>query len=425
MRAELARDDLEKLERIEQALSERIVHNPKWLDETKYDRELAMQRYEASALIKMYRDTARQIDLNALEPVKVPTVDEFLELVSKIPESGPAADLRAVYVRHDKARGLSRFKCDLTADLNVDRLFTIPESYGRYLDLTPLHQLFLNIPDAPQVTYKEYVEKIADFDDILYIPVTGRQKFSEYLSELQKYLETFYRKTHLLGPPLKIEQPVNTSPLYCAICEKEFASEGVFKAHFTGKKHKRAAGESKSAAGSASGPGQIMQLCKSLQPQLAATRANLVRLAGMTRQERQIENQVRLDELDFQDNYVSDSEDAETEVESTAPNGHIPGWLAKINGLHLQFPCEVCGGAVYHGPKAFERHFSESRHLHGLKCLGVTNASAYAGITKISEVLNLQKKLSKMRRIDAEMEDEDGNVMTTRVYQDLQRQGLL
>ncbi len=40
-------------------------------------------------------------------------------------------------------------------------------------------------------------------------------------------------------------------------------------------------------------------------------------------------------------------------------------------GLNIEYNCEICGNYKYYGPRAFDRHFSEWRHTHGLKCLGI------------------------------------------------------
>lgn len=417
---EAARQRLEELERIELALAERIAHNKDWLDQSKINRELAMQRFEASVLVKRYRQIAQQIDLDKLNKINVPSIDGFLDTISSIEESGPATDLEKLYSRHATARGLERFKCDFTADLNIDSVFSLPESYGRFLDLTAFHQTFLNIPDAPHVTFKEYVGKLGSFEDILYIPVKDKREFSIYLAGLEKYLTEFYDKTHPFDEPLKLTAQENTSPLWCAVCQKLYGSEGVFKAHFDGKKHKRAL---QSGPVTTSSPEKVTKLCELLQRQILATKANITRQEGMTHQEREIENQLLLNEIEDQDNYVSQDE-SEAEPES-APSQQVPAWLAKINGLHLQFNCEICGGAVYHGPKAFEKHFSEPKHLHGLRCLGISDAPVYAGITSIAEATDLYKKLARSRKMDAEVEDDQGNVMTARAFQDLKRQGLI
>ena len=63
----------------------------------------------------------------------------------------------------------------------------------------------------------------------------------------------------------------------------------------------------------------------------------------------------------------------------------IPFWLYKLHGLGQEFPCEICGGYIYMGRKAFEVHFSEYRHAHGLRCLGIPTSRYFQDITKIED----------------------------------------
>ena len=41
----------------------------------------------------------------------------------------------------------------------------------------------------------------------------------------------------------------------------------------------------------------------------------------------------------------------------------IPYWLYKLHGLNL-----ICDNFPYKGPKAFQKHFAEWRHAHGMRC---------------------------------------------------------
>jgi splicing factor 3A subunit 3 len=110
----------------------------------------------------------------------------------------------------------------------------------------------------------------------------------------------------------------------------------------------------------------------------------------------------------------------------------IPFWLYKLHGLGVEFPCEICGNFVYMGRRAFDKHFSEWRHIHGLKCLGITNTSLFREITKIEDAEKLWAKLQADKKADranteniTEMEDDEGNVMSQQVYEDLKKQGLI
>jgi splicing factor 3A subunit 3 len=127
----------------------------------------------------------------------------------------------------------------------------------------------------------------------------------------------------------------------------------------------------------------------------------------------------------------------------------IPFWLYKLHGLGQEYPCEICGNMVYTGRKNFEKHFGEPNHIHGLKCLGIPNGPLFKEVTSIEEAM--QRKnfiLSWLLRTDAnqlvwektkqdkrikqmaeeskiEMEDDQGNVMSAKTYNDLRAQGII
>ncbi|CAG0882889.1 unnamed protein product [Darwinula stevensoni] len=110
----------------------------------------------------------------------------------------------------------------------------------------------------------------------------------------------------------------------------------------------------------------------------------------------------------------------------------IPYWLYKLHGLNISYTCEICGNYVYKGPKAFQRHFAEWRHAHGMRCLGIPNTAHFANVTQIEDAIALWEKL-KMNKaeerwkpeVEEEYEDSHGNVVNKKTYEDLKRQGLL
>ncbi|XP_042148096.1 splicing factor 3A subunit 3-like [Ixodes scapularis] len=110
----------------------------------------------------------------------------------------------------------------------------------------------------------------------------------------------------------------------------------------------------------------------------------------------------------------------------------IPYWLYKLHGLNISYTCEICGNFIYRGPKAFQRHFAEWRHAHGMRCLGIPNTAHFANVTSIEDALTLWNKLkdekSKERFqavTEEEYEDTHGNVVNKKTFEDLKRQGLL
>ena len=62
----------------------------------------------------------------------------------------------------------------------------------------------------------------------------------------------------------------------------------------------------------------------------------------------------------------------------------IPYWLYKLHGLNLEFTCEICGNYSYWGRRAYERHFKEFRHQHGMRCLNIPNTKAFAEVRTFS-----------------------------------------
>ncbi|KAJ1605934.1 Prp9p-like splicing factor 3a subunit 3 snRNP [Cryptosporidium canis] len=115
------------------------------------------------------------------------------------------------------------------------------------------------------------------------------------------------------------------------------------------------------------------------------------------------------------------------------PDGRpMPYWLYKLNGLGVEFKCEICGNFSYWGRRAFERHFSESRHANGLSALGIPNTCHFKEITKISDAQELYSTLCKQAKSLSfddqnyvEMEDSQGNILPLKTFQDLYRQGLI
>ena len=54
----------------------------------------------------------------------------------------------------------------------------------------------------------------------------------------------------------------------------------------------------------------------------------------------------------------------------------IPFWLYKLHGLGVEYKCEICGNQSYWGRKAFDRHFQEWKHAHGMRCLGTEHVKS-------------------------------------------------
>jgi splicing factor 3A subunit 3 len=171
-------------------------------------------------------------------------------------------------------------------------------------------------------------------------------------------------------------------------------------------------------------------LLRLLSKQLDATRTNVEKKSTLSLAELRAEAE---EDDDFSDADTDEEEEIHNPLK--LPLGWdgkpIPYWLYKLHGLNMEYTCEICGNYSYWGRRAFERHFSEWRHQHGMRCLKIPYSKAFNEVTSIDDARALHKNLSQRDAgvfdvtVDAEVEDAQGNVYNTKTYEDLRRQGLL
>lgn len=165
---------------------------------------------------------------------------------------------------------------------------------------------------------------------------------------------------------------------------------------------------------------------------VAATKGNAEKKATLSLEELEAEKEDGADDFAMDED---DDEEAAVYNPLKLPLGWdgkpIPYWLYKLHGLNVEFKCEICGNESYWGRRAYERHFREPRHLHGMRCLKIPMSRAFLEVTSIADALKLHESL-KQRQVgsfrsetDEEFEDAQGNVYNKKTYLDLQRQGLL
>merc|ERR1712088_343717 len=176
---------------------------------------------------------------------------------------------------------------------------------------------------------------------------------------------------------------------------------------------------------------QIYRFSDILSEVRAATRENVERKQART----ELERDDSADELSDDEGNDADDDDIPYNPKNL-PLGWdgkpIPYWLYKLHGLNISYNCEICGNFTYKGPKAFQRHFAEWRHAHGMRCLGIPNTAHFANVTNIEDAMALWEKIKVQKFEDAwkpdheeEYEDSKGNVVNKKTYDDLKRQGLL
>nr|XP_011469280.1 PREDICTED: splicing factor 3A subunit 3-like isoform X2 [Fragaria vesca subsp. vesca] len=151
------------------------------------------------------------------------------------------------------------------------------------------------------------------------------------------------------------------------------------------KKHFAKGSRGSAQNGAAVAPQQVGML-----KEIAFLEAKLKKLSDLLSEaiERTKDNIVKKQALTYEE-IAAEREDEETQADTESDDDEqqiynplklpmgwdgkpIPYWLYKLHGLGQEFKCEICGNQSYWGRRAFERHFKEWRHQHGMRCLGST-----------------------------------------------------
>lgn len=502
---ETQRSALEELERIEEAISERVLYNPHIMPDThslesssalhgKKKRPLRddlIHEHEVAKMLDRYEEQCKYLkrsfakvskDMDESHPAKLRekevnelNYEQFQKQVAGIrdfhkryPNEGVENQemlfkMTKDRIREEKEMGIlsendeenqrqqgqlqqERLLSAFAVDLNVDSMFSGEEFYGRFMDLVGLHERFLNLKFLNRAfTYLQYLDKFADFNDkSIYGPSRFRDpEYFSYVADLHNYLVSFLKRTHPLEAPENVCRGIDNDfdsawnskslsiqqngsgdqgagegqvaadgSVWCEACAKSFKNEAVYYGHLNGNKHKKNV-KVASASGSEGTEDVklktlayheycIYHLAEFLAKHVSETRANVERKQALTDRERQLETEALESEVigsgamesDSEQNDNGEDEDENDDVVYNPlklPLGWdgkpIPYWLWKLNGLGIEYPCEICGNHTYMGRKAFEKHFMEARHTHGLKCLGIQPSVLFKNITSIKDAV--------------------------------------
>lgn len=340
----------------------------------------------------------------------------------------------------------------------VAQKFNDVEMYGRFLDLSLYYEMYKRAVLSVE-SQSEYLRHVKEMPNL-----RSSEEYYKYVESLLKYLQRFYANAHPLDPlpvvksrsntEVKDGQPNEKGEVFCATCNKLFSKDSVYKGHLDGKKHKRNAQNANENANLADPQhlkkvsvkdleNHVNALFSALDSELAATIDDQERRAGLSDREMMLETlAVHGEESDFT-SAETDSEREEDDNDDEffskdlplgADGTPIPLWLFKLQGLHRTYTCEICGNAIYKGRQQYTRHFSQPKHIHGLKCLGVSEEDiwSFSHISTLEEAQNLWDQMKKSRadlQLDVEnmveVEDDDGNVMSHKDYMELKKQGFI
>lgn len=372
--------------------------------------------------------------------------------------------------------------------------FSDEEGYGKYLDMHVLFKLFRNLKGINKIDYITYIDVFDKFDAIPKDSKKAGA-YKEYLSTLQSYILDFLSRAKPLtnfdgvrkqaeenfaklwvegkvpgwtkptqkstgalanqGVPLDLEDFDSAEALEavggdrlksallalglkCGGTPKErairlFATKNLSPQQLDDLKPKKTAEqlkEEKRIHFLAKMEFELRQFTELLTDERSATKENVERKQARVHGDEEEEDDQEQDVIDEVE------EDDVPYNPKNLPLGWdgkpIPYWLYKLHGLNISYTCEICGNQSYKGPKAFQRHFTEWRHSHGMRCLGIPNTAHFANITKIKDAMELWDKMRHEKEqtkwdpdVDEEYEDSKGNILTRRTFEDLKRQGLL
>uniref|UniRef100_A0A8C3GHA6 Splicing factor 3a subunit 3 n=1 Tax=Cairina moschata TaxID=8855 RepID=A0A8C3GHA6_CAIMO len=280
--------------------------------------------------------------------------------------------------------------------------FTDEEGYGRYLDLHDCYLKYINLKSSESSVLKELAS--LGLDRLKSALLALGLKCGGTLEErAQRLFSTKGKSLESLDPSLFAKNPKTKGSKRDTERNKDLAFLEA----------------------------QIYEYVEVLGEQRHLTHENVQRKQARTGEEREEEEEEQISE--------SESEDEENEIiynPKNLPLGWdgkpIPYWLYKLHGLNINYNCEICGNYTYRGPKAFQRHFAEWRHAHGMRCLGIPNTAHFANVTQIEDAVSLWAKLKLQKAserwqpdTEEEYEDSSGNVVNKKTYEDLKRQGLL
>ncbi|CDS07257.1 hypothetical protein LRAMOSA01206 [Lichtheimia ramosa] len=470
---ERQRGSHEEIERLEQAIVDQYMHEPRThrerlRNEHVVNKLLIRMADKSESLYALYedKDGLRQSEIEALSGSS--EFSEFYERLRVIKDhhrkypNEPVDPPEMEFIQAQQAD-------DEYQDDELEKLFSGEEAFGRYLDMNALHGQYINLKGVKKMGYLQYLSNFDDFEHTYPKTLRSSPEYRQYLQDTCDYLCSFFRRAKPLFDLDELERKAqqeleekwstgqlpgweeianesNTPELYCNACQKQFSKQTVYDNHLKGRKH--ISNEKKLAANGTQQNGDkhdkrketawkellIRKYAEALQEALNETKANVERKQALTDRERTLEQDQEEIELDEQE---SDEEDDDKIYNPLKlPLGWdgkpIPYWLYKLHGLGVEYPCEICGNYVYMGRKAFDKHFQEWRHAHGMRCLGIPNTRHFHEITRIEDAFALFEKLKKEGAAEdfvadtmEEYEDDEGNVFNRKTYEDLRRQGII
>lgn len=362
--------------------------------------------------------------------------------------------------------------------IDVQKSFDRNEYFGMYLELSGLFSSWLNIIKKADYTMTMFIHLLQSFTtyDFLFNPLIERntKEYRLLITNVLKYYKSFFSKayplidkeilskkiqddfTKYISIGIPVPQSSEEGKLFCVVGDKEFDNQNALNDYLNSKAYADILSKNKkNLLGEFTFHFYSQFFSKELQNTLSFVERKLAFTDEELREEMdKLQEQYESslygpDEKEDKPAYQeADDEKKQTkEVDPSnpfslplGPDGFpIPRWLYKVQGLDVKYTCEICGNQIYHGRREFEKHFQQKKHTEGLRSLGIIPSPAFKDISTISEAKTLwesmnsknsSNKISATPGLSAtamalEEEDSEGNVMSSQVYEELKKQGLL
>lgn len=378
-------------------------------------------------------------------------VEDFIFEIEQIEREFTASRLQSLEAGDETPQNFAERALEAPYEAPV---FSAGEVGGRAVDLEGVFAEFAQAEVIKRAGLDTYFHFLRDFDKLFEIPEEDKRKNHKGLFRLFEkvlaYLKDFFARTQPLADAEEISNEVErelekldpSEELFCPVCATFFSNPNTFLAHKSGAKHLKNLSKD-------SRPPEPQNTRRVSLPKLeAATRmykslleeafdyaVNTLR-AKMTRAGN-LEEELQ----EAEGNPDDDEEEEEEENKGRKKMKKLPigqdgkpmtFWAFKAQGLNVEYTCEICGNYSYWGRKAFEKHFTEWRHTYGMRSLKIPNTPHFREITGINEALQLHEKLLKEAKKfefvpdnEQEFEDNEGNLLKKREYEDLKRQQIL
>jgi len=339
-------------------------------------------------------------------------------------------------------------------------LFTDEELYGRYVDLNPHYNAYLDLIFEKQVAgsesttesldlpstqapvsidYVEYLTGLASQFEKLSLDVKNNPKYKSYLEGLLSYFIDFMNRTQPLMDVNKmmteVEQEFQNKwndgemtecwAFLKKLIMKNNGAKPADEAANNGNQHQ---GKKKRRGGKRKSQHNVEKLHSIalleykiskfinewLVDVIQQTKVNVEKRSTRTWEENQAEHQRVEAQMDREDDEELKQQRAAAESDPMSkyaskknnplnlpigPDGKpIPYWLYKWQGLGNEYICEICGNFSYWGHRDFEKHFQEWRHANGMKCLGIPNTRHFHHVTKIKDAQELWNSMQQQEQ---------------------------